>query len=49
MTASKNYTRVGSILDGNLTAIEIYHDRWRGDQVVYIAINKTNTTFTMVH
>ena len=44
-----NYTRVGSIFDGNVTAVELYHDRATDLHKLYIAVNKTNVTFTILH
>ena len=44
-----NFTRVGSIFDGNVTALELYHDRASDLHKLYIAVNKTNLTVTIVH
>ena len=46
---STNFTRVGSIFDGNVTAVELYHDHLSDLHELYIAVNKTNITFTIVH
>jgi hypothetical protein len=48
-STSMNYFRIGTIADGNVTAIEVYHDKWRNIQELYIAVNKTNLTFTLVY
>ena len=44
-----NFIKVGSIFDGNVTAVELYHDRVSDLHELYIAVNKTNITFTIVH
>jgi hypothetical protein len=46
---AKNYNRFGVILDANVTAMDLFHDRWRGIQELYIAVNKTNLTYTTIH
>lgn len=46
---AKTYSRVGSLTDGNVTALEVYFDKYRGSHTLYVAVNKTNLSFTTVH
>jgi hypothetical protein len=49
ISGKTNFTRVGSIFDGNVTAVELYHDRASDLHELYIGVNKTNLTFSIVH